>query len=452
MISHGGRPVVIVGAGFAGLSAAVRLVDAGRRVIVLEATKAAGGRARSLDDSITGREIDNGQHLLMGCYRETQAFLRAIGSGPDAVFYQRNLEVDMVKPGGKRIRLACPALPAPLHLAAGLLGMRGMGVVHRLSALRAGLMLRGEIARPDDNETCDAWLRRLGQTAAVRRAFWEPLIWATLNDDPLIASAAMLIAVLDRAFMATRDASRLGVPRLPLSRLYVDPAIAHVEQRGSEVRLGTRVRRLRIENDRAVGVELKDGEVVEADEVISAVPPHVFLELLPERLREHVVFRDVARIEMSPIVNLWIAADRAPFDAPFVGLVGSPVHWIWNRDRIERRPGPGCLLSATISGARSFVDDSAENLQELFSGECRRYFPDHPIRIEAFRAVKEKRATISHAAGTYQRRPETVGPVRGLLMAGDWIRTGLPATIESACQSGHDAAAVIVEGRVPLHP
>ena len=210
-----GSPVVVVGAGFAGLAAAVRIAAGGRKVVVLEATGAGGGRSRSFHHAPSGWDLDNGQHLMMGCYRETLAFLRAIGTDA-GVSFQRNLALDMIKPGGARVRLRCPALPAPLHLAAGLMTMRGLGVVHKASALRAGLLLRGEVDRPDDNETCDAWLRRLGQTQGIRGAFWDPLIWAVLNDDPLVASAAMLVAVLERAFMGTRDASRLGVPKVPL--------------------------------------------------------------------------------------------------------------------------------------------------------------------------------------------------------------------------------------------
>lgn len=443
-------PIVIVGGGLAGLAAGVRLADAGRKVVVLEATKQGGGRSRSFDDRVTGREIDNGQHLMMGCYRETQTFLRAIGAPDDSVYYQRNLGVAMVRPGGKRANLQCPGLPAPLHLAAGLLGMSGVGVVSKLSALRAGLMLRGEVTRPDDNETCDAWLTRMGQTAGIRATFWEPLIWAVLNDDPLVASAAMLISVLDRAFMGTRDASRLGVPRKPLSKLYVERAVAHIEARGGEVRFAAPARELLLEQGRAVGVLLKDGSTVRGSEVITAVPPHALLELLPERSRDHWVFRDVSRLEVSPIVNLWALIDRPLFDEPFVGLVASPLHWLFDRDQIDpegARGKPGTLLSVTISGARAFVHDDAVVLRELFEGEMRRFFPDKPFETLAFRAVKEKRATISHAAGSYQRRPETRSPIPGLLLAGDWVRTGIPATIESAVQSGHDAARLLIDSR-----
>jgi hydroxysqualene dehydroxylase len=439
-----GAPVVVVGAGFAGLSAAVRIAAGGRKVVVLEATGAGGGRSRSFRHGPSGWDLDNGQHLMMGCYRETLAFLRAIGTDAGVTF-QRNLAIDMVKPGGARVRLRCPALPAPLHLAAGLMTMRGLGVLHKASALRAGLLLRGEIDRPDDNETCDAWLRRLGQTQGIRGAFWDPLIWGVLNDDPLVASAAMLVAVLERAFMGTRDASRLGVPRVPLSRLYVDDAVAWLRDRGSEVRTATPMRAIETDADGVTGVRLRSGEHIATREVVTAVPPSVLLEALPEAARRHPVFADCGRLGSSPIVNVWAFADRAPWkDAPFIGLIGSPFHWLFDRSRIEERDDGPVLLNATISGARGLVDDRPDKLVELFAAEMQRFFPDRPIRISDAKVVKERRATISHAAGTYQRRPETKSPIRGLLLAGDWVRTGLPATIESACQSGHDAAAAVL--------
>jgi squalene-associated FAD-dependent desaturase len=435
--------VLVLGAGLAGLSAAVRLAEAGRAVTVLEATRAGGGRARSFPDAATGRELDNGQHLMMGCYRETLAFLRTIDS-TDGIYFQRNLSVRMVKPGGKRLSLDCPALPAPLHLATGLLAMRGLGLLDKAAAVRAGLVLRGEVQRPDDNETCDSWLRRLGQTAALRNAFWDPIIWGTLNDDPLVSSAAMLTAVLERAFLSTRDASRLGVPKVPLSRLYVDQAVAYLRARGGEVRLGEPVRALQVSGTRVTGVALKSGETLDADVVISAVPPHAFLELLPGTWPAHPVYQDIARLKTSPIVNLWFTSSTAPFPEPFVGLVGSPLHWMFNRSQIEGSVGGDVLLNCTISGARAAVEDTPEALQELLRGELQRYFPGWSADIRQFRAIKEKRATISHAAGTYHCRPETAGPIAGLYMAGDWVRTGLPATIESAVQSGHDAARAVL--------
>ncbi|MCB9705726.1 MAG: FAD-dependent oxidoreductase [Myxococcales bacterium] len=439
---------IVIGGGLAGLAAAVRLAEGGEQVTLIEATRAGGGRARSFVDGASGREYDNGQHLMMGCYRETLAFLRAIGS-EDGIYFQRNLQVDMARPGGERIALKCPPLPAPLHLATGLLTMRGVGPLHKAAALRAGLLLAGEVKRPDDNETCDAWLRRLGQTAGIRHVFWEPLIWGVLNDDPLVASAAMLMAVLERAFMSTRDASRLGVPRVPLSRLYVDQALSTLRQRGAELHLGASVRSLTLRDGAVTGVVLRSGEELEADRVITTVPPHAFLDVLPEKWHSHPVFADIGRLQSSPIVNFWVVVDRAPFtDVPFLGLVNSPIHWLFNRSMIEGESGGEALLNCTISAARGAVADSVESLADLFRGEMARFFPSwRGYEIRHFKVIKEKRATISHAAGTYNWRPETVSPIRGLFMAGDWVRTGLPATIESAVQSGHEAAAAAIEAR-----
>ncbi|MGB1701122.1 MAG: hydroxysqualene dehydroxylase HpnE, partial [Nannocystaceae bacterium] len=382
--------------GLAGLAAATRLVDAGRDVMVIEAAKQGGGRSRSFHDPVLEREIDNGQHLMMGCYHETQAFLRAIGSEDDAVYYQRNLAVKMVKPGGVMVDFSCPALPAPFHLAAGLLGMRGVGIWAKAAALR------NEVVRPDDSETCDAWLQRMGQTPELRSAFWEPLIWAVLNEDPLVASAAMLVAVLDRAFMSTRDASRLGVPKRPLSQLYVHHACAHLNAAGAEVRCGAPVREIVMEGGRAVGVRLKDGTMLRAMSLISAVPPQALLTMLPAEATQHWAFVDVQRLESSPIINLWALVDRPLFEGPFVGLVGSPLHWLFDRDQIDPQPGhEGHLLSVTISGARGYIDDAPAALEGLFESEVRRYFPRRPFELRKFRVIKERRATISHAAGTY---------------------------------------------------
>ncbi|MBK8719513.1 MAG: FAD-dependent oxidoreductase [Deltaproteobacteria bacterium] len=438
-------PVVVIGAGFAGLAAAVRLVEAGRRVIVLEATKAGGGRSRSFGHD-SGLELDNGQHLMMGCYHETLAFLRTIGTDGDVAF-QRNLSIDMVKPGGRRVKLRCPHCRRRCTSRPACSRCGGWARCTRLSALRMGMFLRGEVVRPDDNETCDAWLHRLGQTEGIRGAFWDPLIWAVLNDDPLIASAAMLVAVLERAFLGTRDASRLGVPRVPLSRLYVDGATQWLRSRDAELRFGSSVRAIEIDDRGVSGVVLRGGERIATREVVTAVPPFALLECLPEAVLRTPVLQDVAKLTTSPIINLWLFLERPLFDdVPFLGLVNSPLHWMFARPRIEGRdPSDTVLLNCTMSGARGFVDDSPETLVELWKSEMTRYFPAARPIVRQAKVVKEKRATISHAAGTYHFRPETRAPVRGLYFAGDWVRTGIPATIESAVCSGHMAAAAVLE-------
>jgi predicted NAD/FAD-dependent oxidoreductase len=260
----------------------------------------------------------------------------------------------------------------------------------------------------------------------------------------------MLVAVLERAFLGTRDASRLGVPRVPLSRLYVDDAMNYLRQRGAEIRLAQPMRGIEVDADGVAAVVLRSGDRLAARCVVTAVPPQPLLDALPEAARRDPVFADAGRLGSSPIINLWAFIDRPLFRDQFVGLIGSPLHWLFDRSNIEGRDGEGrVLLNATISGARGMVDDRPDVLMDLFKAEMRRFFPDVPFELLGYKVIKEKKATISHAAGTYQRRPETVSPIRGLYLAGDWVRTGLPATIESACQSGHDAAAAVLQGHVP---
>ena len=164
----------------------------------------------------------------------------------------------------------------------------------------------------------------------------------------------------------------------------------------------------------------------QGERVITAIPAPALLDLLPEAAREQHVFRDVARLDHSPIVNLWVTLDRPLLDRAFVGLVGSPLHWLFDRSVIERAaPRDPVLLNCTISGARGCVEDSPSALRQLLLSELERFFPGKPVTIRRFRVIKEKRATISHAAGTYQWRPDMRSPLPGLYLAGDWVRTGL---------------------------
>jgi len=183
-----GVDVVIVGAGFAGLSAAVRLARGGARVIVLESKSRLGGRATAFADRETGELVDNGQHVLLGCYTETFAFLRDIGAEAN-VALQPQLAVTMIDRAGRRSRLSCPALPAPLHLVAGVLEWEALSWPDRLSVFGLGRAIRRQLASP--GETVENWLIRNGQTARLRELLWDPLALAALNQPPDRAAAPM---------------------------------------------------------------------------------------------------------------------------------------------------------------------------------------------------------------------------------------------------------------------
>lgn len=433
-------PITVVGAGMAGLAAATALAETGQPVRVFEAAPRAGGRARSFDDARFGH-VDNGQHLVMACYYEMLAFLRRIGVSDEKLGIQARLSVAMVEPGGARVGLHAPDLPAPLDLAAALARFRGASAPARARALAFALALKSGWREPKTGERCAPWLARNGQRGALSRALWHPLIWATLNEDPEYASAESLHQVLYRAMFAENADPRLGFPRVGMSELYVDPAIEHLERHGAELHFAAPVRSVHVEDGRVVGIVDREGKLHASRRVIVAVPPHSAHRMMPDAYKRHAPFDALERLGTSPIVNLWARVDRIPFDEAFVGLLDSPIHWLFARDR------DAGVLTATISGAKELVEQSADALRHELEEALRRYFPGRRVEVLAFRAIKEKHATIAQTPATQARRPFPSTPIDGLWFAGDWVATGLPATLESAAQSGHDAATLALNHR-----
>src|SRR5262245_21617074 len=261
--------VLILGGGFAGLAAAVDLAEGGMRVLLLERRSFLGGRAYSFTDKTTGDTIDNGQHLMMGCYHHTIRFLEKIGSLGNLKF-QPNPKVDFLHEDEGHASFKCPPLPAPLHLLGGLVGLKTIGWGDRLRALRVGLavqMLNGDGERLSD-VTVRQWLDSLGQSERIQRRFWNVMALATLNEAPEVASADMFARVIELGFLRTKRDSAMVISRVGLSDLYTDQAKNYIEARGGEVRLNADVARVEFENDRAVGVTLRSGERIEASAII----------------------------------------------------------------------------------------------------------------------------------------------------------------------------------------
>jgi squalene-associated FAD-dependent desaturase len=441
--------VVIVGAGFAGLSAAVRLTREGARVLVLEARSRLGGRATAFADRETGELVDNGQHVLLGCYTETFAFLREIGADRH-VSLQPNLGVTMIDRAGRRSRLVCPALPPPLHLLAGVMDWNALGWADRWSILRMAAPLR--IARralepgahalaASPGETVERWLMHNGQTPRLREMLWEPLALAALNQPIGQAAAPVFARVLAEMFGADPRAAAIALPTKPLHQMYAEPARLYIEARGGSVRTGTTAK-IRAEGDAVLSVDAA-GERWDIDTVISAVPWFALPDLIEGRVPALEPTLDRARrMESSPMVtvNLWF--DRQVMDEPFVGLPGRAMQWVFDKRTVFG--GDASHLSLVASGASPLVHLENDALIARAHDELLDALPAvRPAKLVRATVIREPRATFSLAPGQ-PARPATATPVRGLFLAGDWIDTGLPATIESAVRSGHLAAHAVM--------
>jgi squalene-associated FAD-dependent desaturase len=438
--------VVVVGAGVAGLAAASALAERGCAVTVLEAAPALGGRARSFLERSTGDIVDNGQHALMGCYHEFLGLLTRIGRRGS--LWESELDVPLWDAARGVRRLACPALPSPLHFAAGVMRFGHLSFRQRLSALRAGRALVARFGRGegrDEASTVAEALRALRQSPQALRALWDPLTWAALNADPNEASAALLAAVVSRALLGPRAASRFLLPALPLSELYAEPARKFIEGHGGTVHCRAPVDEVVVEGGRAVGVRSR-GEFLRASRVVLAVPPPAVRRIASPHLCSVV---PAALERATPIVSVTLWLDRPVGGPDFLGLLDSQMQWLFQVDRIQRpeapgRRGPeGARLVCVRSGASGWLQLPTREIAGIALREAARALPGAAqAELRHALVVKEVAATLAPSPALQSLRPGVTVPVRDLLLAGDWTDTGLPATLESAALSGHRAAAV----------
>ncbi len=430
----------MVGGGFAGLSAASVLAERGLRPIVLEARGRLGGRSTAFVDRESGEHVDNGQHVLFGCYTETRTFLRRIGADGN-VRTQPSLAIPFVNERGTRSELRCPRLPAPLHLLAGVLTWTAIPLRDRLSALKLAPALLRRNTAPITGTVAD-WLRAHGQSSRLITALWEPLAVAALNQSIESAAAAPFVTVVRRMFGPDPEAAAIVLPAVPLDEMYAEPARRFIERHGGEVRTDA-LARIATTSDGVGGVSVR-GDAIPASQVIAAVPWHALPALFPSPASALDTILDAAaRTAPMPIVtvNLWY--DRVVMDEPFVGLIGRTIHWIFDKRQVFGEHASH--LSLVVSAAGTLDGIGREDLIALADREVRAALPGaRDASLRGGTVVREKRATFSLALDQPPRPPART-PVPGLILAGDWIDTALPSTIEGAVLSGHTAARLLLD-------
>lgn len=413
------------------MAAAVTLAEAGVAVTVFEAGKVPGGRARRVDTD--AGPVDNGLHILLGAYGETLRLIDRFGAGPTA--YRRlplTLEI------GRRFRLRCPPWPAPLHLLAGLASARGLSWRDRLGAALFMAAMRRARYRVSVPCSVATLLDRSSQTATNREFLWDPLCVAALNTPSAEADAQVFLNVLRDGLDGRAGASDLVLPTVDLSALFPEPAARHVTARGGSVHTGCAA--LRIDADAAgLHVVVADDRAT-FDAVICAVDAPRLETLVTALPAMQPTIAMVRAMRFAPITSMYLQYPpqvRLPF--PMLGLTDGPGQWVFDRGALCGQPG---LLGAVTSSATDVDRTSPLALAETIHTQIVSLAGPLP-RFGWHRLITEKRATFVCSPGL--RRPTSRVPVVGLYLAGDYIDSDYPATLEAAVRSGLDCARSILE-------
>jgi len=445
--------VIVIGGGLAGLAAGVALAEAGWRVRLFEQRPFLGGRATSyvLPD---GEHVDNCQHVTLGCCTNLEDFYRRVGAADKIKFFERLLFLD---PQGRRGEMRAGILPAPFHLTGSFAAFAPLALRDKLSIARALLDILRTNGNPPDLQQSGGismleWLRRRGQTQGAIERFWRVVLVSALDEELHRTDAHFGVDVFWKAFLSNRTGYRIGVPAVPLSKLY-DGCKAEIERRGGEVVLRSPVRGLKIENGELAGVRFDEGREETADAYVFAVPHTALTELLPESVKQSDPgLKNLDKIKVSPITGVHLWFDRPVMAEPFVTLLDTTTQWIFNKTALygdsngagESAPD-GQYLQLVISASYDLLPKPRQEIVDLCLKEVRQALPAaRNAQLLKATVIKEPAATFSPEPGVDRWRPKQQTSVRRLFLAGDWTATGWPATMEGAVRSGYLAAEALL--------
>jgi zeta-carotene desaturase len=440
------KSATVIGAGVAGMSAACALAEAGLRVQLVERRGYLGGRASSYLHPGVNEVIDNCQHVLFGCCTNLIGFYRRIGV---AERIHWTSEMTMIEPGGRRSRLG-PfelgplRLPAPLHSAPSFLNARAFTLADKIALGRAMRAMMKPEALEDTRETLGDWLRRHKQTEGAVNRFWRLVIASALNAEIDSIAVPYAAKVIRELFMNSAEAGRMGMSTIPLSELYAN-VTPFLEARGGSVLLNTHVEGAAWDEETSRWmIRTRTGELI-SDYVILALPFEAMRKLLPHLPAEEGADKLARQIECHehwPICSVHLWFDREITGLEHAVLLDREIHWMYNQSKLQGRAGH--YIELVVSATRSFAALPREAAIQQALRELAEFFPRvKEAKLEKAALVKEVRATFGVPPGIDAARPNAVSPWPNCFLAGDWVQTGWPSTMESAARSGHLAAEAL---------
>ncbi len=420
---------IVIGGGIAGLTSAAYLTKQNIKVTLLESTPKFGGRAYSFTEQKSNDVVDNGQHIMMGCYSDTINFLKLIGAKENFV-YQKSLQINFLTQAGKLVRLKSFTSLYPFNLLFALLNFKAISFRERLSLLKFVIKLPLISHQKLSGKNVRDWLKEEKQSDDTIKSLWEIIAVGALNTNIDKASAFMFREILVKIFFNGNFASTIILPKYGLSDAYVKNAKEYIESNGGKIKLSSSVKEFIISDNRIVEIKTADEVYKDFDYVISAIPFYAFNNIYPELFLDEKI-----EFEYSSILNIHIWLKNNPMKEQFYGLIDSPVHWIFNKEN---------HINLVISDADYLADKPADEIYKMCINELIKYTEVEQLDILHYKVLKEKRATFVPSNKINYIRPSSKTKIANLFLAGDWTDTGLPSTIESAVKSGRVAAELLL--------
>ena len=430
--------VAVIGAGWAGCATAVELARTGAQVTLYEAARVPGGRARRIN--YQGNTLDNGQHILLGAYRDTLQLMRTVGLQPSQLLMRLPLQMRYpISENG--MDLLALRLPAPLHLALGVLRAKGLSLADKLSIARFASTARWMGWQLNRDCPVSELLERFEQTDRLIKLMWRPLCIAALNTPPERASAKVFLAVLRDSLGASRAASDMLLPRANLSALFPDAAIAWLQKHGGKVMLGTRVSAINA-GDGYWKINTEQRIDHSQHIVISTSAAHAQTLLL----EIDDALADTLNFEYEAITTCYLQyAPTVHLPAPMLALIDDPDSQRWGQfvfDRGQLDHKQSGLLAVVISASGAATESGAQALEQSVAQQLANDLQMPELATPLWgKAITEKRATFACVPDL--QRPRHATAHRGLWLAGDYTESEYPATIEGAVRSGMKVAAAI---------
>ncbi|MBN17930.1 MAG: hypothetical protein CL758_00370 [Chloroflexi bacterium] len=442
--------VTIIGGGLSGISAAINLMNKGFKINLIEKRPYLGGRTFSFTEKVTQDQVDNGQHLFMGCFKNFINLLKSL-SVYDKVYIQKNLRSEILSEGKIGILKSSPYL-GKFHMLPSLLKYPHLNFKDKFRILygmiKADLVnLESDNAIRLDKLTFEKWLKNNYQNKNTIKHIWNLIILPTLNDDISNVSAYMGLMVIKNSILAKPKESSLGFSKFGLSQLLDKPVQNFIKESKGEIFLNKTVKSLNFKNNKLENIKISKDIVIKSDFYIFAIPFNELTNLFTKNILNENNLNTISNLSFSPIIAIHLWFDKIIMGQEFLALLESPLQWVFNRNKIEDKSNlTNQHLCISISGASDLINLSKNELIKLSLKEIRKHFPvANSSKLIQSIVIKNSNATIRHLPNSYSYRPKNKTSINNLYLAGDWTKTGWPSTMEGAVKSGIDCSSELIK-------